>query len=334
MALILTQSEVRSLLPMRRCMDLMKQAFKTLGRKQAVNPLRWCMEIPGDRGILGLMPGYMEDPQVLGLKVIAVFPGNDGTDYDSHQGLVALFDVENGSPIAIMDASEITAIRTAAATGVATELLAREDAGKLALIGSGVQARTHLRAMLQAREISKVRVFSPNIANREAFAKRESERHAIEVEAVGSAREAVEDADIICTTTSASDPVLLGEWITPGTHLNAVGSSVPSDRELDTAAVAMARLYVDRRESALNEAGDFMLAKQEGAIDDSHIVGEIGELLLGEVDGRRNAEEVTLFKSLGLAVEDLAAAHHVYARAKQEGVGTEVDLGGMRDAPA
>ena len=326
--LLVGKTDVRRLLPMRACMDLMAEALKSLGRDQALNPLRWVLRVPELNAILGLMPGFTESPPVLGLKAVSVFPGNHGTEFDSHQGVVMLWEPEHGVPLAMVDASEITAIRTAAVSGVATELLAREEAGDLALLGSGVQATTHLEAMLEARKVRRVRVYSPNVECREAFARRESDRHRIEVEAVASAHDAVRDADLICTTTSSREPVVMGEWIAEGAHVNAVGSSVASARELDTRAVVRSRLFVDRRESTLNEAGDFLFPKQEGAIGDDHILGEIGEILLGKVKGRRGDDEITLFKSLGLAVEDLAAAYHVYSAAKQQGIGTEFDLEG------
>jgi ornithine cyclodeaminase len=281
-----------------------------------------------------MMPGYMVQPHTFGLKVVSVFPGNHGTDYDSHQGVVVLFEVEHGCPVAILDASEITAIRTAAATGVATRLLAREDARDLAILGSGVQAGTHLEAMHVVRTIDRVRVYSPNAVRLERFVTEARERHGIDVTATSSAQAAVDGADIICTTTSAREPVLLGEWIASGSHINAVGSSVRFTRELDTDAVVRSRLFVDRLESTLNEAGDFLFPKQEGAIDDDHIVGEIGDILLGKLPGRESPDEITLFKSLGLAVEDLAAADYVYKRAQAEGVGTTVDLGGLKHASA
>ena len=328
---ILTQSEVRRLLPMDVCIELMAGALETLGRGDAINPLRNGIRVP-DMGILGMMPGYLGSPSALGLKVVAVFPGNHGTRFDSHQGLVVLFETEHGLPVAIMDASEITAIRTAAASGVATRLLAREDAHDLAILGSGVQARTHLQAMLAVRSVRRARVFSRDPERRRAFAERETARHGIPVEAAASAQEAVEGADLICTTTSAREPVLMGDWIAPGAHVNAVGSSIRTTRELDTEAVVRSRLFVDRRESTVNEAGDFLFPKEEGAIDDTHIVAEIGEILLGRATGRGSEEEVTLFKSLGLAVEDLASAHYVLERARAEGVGTRVELGGRVDA--
>lgn len=332
--LVLSPAEVRKLLPMDTCIDLMAEALTTLGRDDAINPLRNGIRLPNDLGILGMMPGYMAQPHTFGLKVVSVFPGNHGTVYDSHQGVVVLFEMEHGCPVAILDASEITAIRTAAATGVATRLLAREDATDLAILGSGVQAGTHLEAMRVVRSIDTVRVYSPNVERLERFVTEARERHGVDVTATSSAQAAVDGADIICTTTSAREPVLLGEWIAPGSHINAVGSSVRFTRELDTDAVVRSRLFVDRLESALNEAGDFLFPKQEGAIDDDHIVGEIGDILLGKLAGRESPGEITLFKSLGLAVEDLAAADHVYQRAKAEGVGTTVDLGGLKHASA
>ncbi len=332
--LVLSPAEVRKLLPMDACVDLMAEALKTLGRDDAINPLRNGIRLPNDLGILGMMPGYMAQPHTFGLKVVSVFPGNHGTDYDSHQGVVVLFEVEHGCPVAILDASEITAIRTAAATGVATRLLAREDASDLAILGSGVQAGTHLEAMRVVRNIDRVRVYSPDAERLERFVTEARERHGVDVTATSSAQAAVDGADIICTTTSAREPVLLGEWIAPGSHINAVGSSVRFTRELDTDAVVRSRLFVDRLESTLNEAGDFLFPKQEGAIDDDHIVGEIGDILLGKLPGRESPDEITLFKSLGLAVEDLAAADYVYKRAEAEGVGTTVDLGGLKHASA
>jgi ornithine cyclodeaminase len=243
-------------------------------------------------------------------------------------GAVILFDTQHGLLRAIVDGTAVTAIRTAAVSGVATRLLAREDAGDLAIIGAGTQARTHLEAMLNVRIIWRVRVFSLPLEGATEFARRESKRHGIEVEVKEAAQEAVEGADLICTTTTAKKPVLQGAWIAPGAHINAVGAFQPATRELDTAAVVQARLYVDRRESALNEAGEFLIPKQEGVISDDHIVGELGEVLIGKVPGRCSPNEITLFKSLGIAVEDLAAAHYVLKKATEKNQSTWVDIGG------
>jgi ornithine cyclodeaminase len=215
-------------------------------------------------------------------------------------------------------------------SGVATRALAREDAGDLALLGTGVQALTHLEAMLLARPIRRVRAWSRQPENVAAFADSARARFGVDVEAAASAQEAVAGADLICTVTSSREPVLKGEWIAAGAHVNAVGASQRTARELDGEAVRRASLFVDRRESALNEAGDFLLARAEGAVDDTHIRAEIGQVLSGAAPGRRSAEEITLFKSLGLAVEDVAAARHIHAAAERAGAGTRVELGGER----
>lgn len=332
--LVINQQEVPRLLPMETCIEVMEQALKTLAAGEAITPLRPVLWLPEKVGALGMMPAYLGDLQAMGIKVVSVFPGNQGTEYDSHQGAVLLFETVHGRLLAIIDASEITALRTAATSAVATRLLANPEAGDLAILGSGVQARSHLEAMLKVRPIRRVRVWSRTAANARAFAERESARHGVTIEVMATAQEAVEGADLICTTTAAREPVLMGRWLKPGAHINAVGSSVPFARELDTEAVLRARLFVDRRESTLNEAGDFLIPKQEGALDDDHIRGEIGEVLLGVVPGRTSSEEITLFKSLGLAVEDVAAAHAIYQAALAQGAGRRVELGGSRHATA
>jgi len=329
--LILTQPEIRALLPMAKCMELVASALESLARDEAQNPLRRGMLLADGESLLGMMPGSLAEPAAVGLKVVGVFPRNHGTELDAHQGVVLLFDPDYGVPRAVLDASEITAIRTAAASGVATRALANAGAGDLALLGSGVQARTHLEAMLVARKLRRVRVFSPTRASREAFAARESERHGIRVEAVDSARAAVEGADLVCTVTSARTPVLAGEWLRPGCHVNAAGACRKDARELDTEAVRRARLYVDRRESALAEAGDLLIPIAEGALDASHIVGELGEVLLGRCAGRRSEDEITLFESLGIAVEDLVVANYLDHVGRERGAGTLVELGGKRE---
>ena len=266
----------------------------------------------------------------LGAKIITVFPGNDATPYDSHIGVVLLFDAERGALQAIADASSITAIRTSAVSGLATRLLARPDAAELCLLGAGVLALPHLDAMCTVRPIRRVRVWSRSATRAQAFAKRARATHEMDVRVCETARDAAQGADLICTLTASRTPVLEGAWLTPGVHINAVGASMPTARELDTAAVRAARLFVDRRESALNEAGDFLIPRSEGAIDDSHIRGDLGDLLKGSTEGRAARDDITLFKSLGLAVEDVAAVRHVYEKALATGGGTPVALGGLR----
>jgi len=315
-------------------MAAMREALMALARGEAILPLRQALRLPDGRGVFAVMPAYLGTCGAIGLKAITVFPANHGTEYDSHQGAVLLFEGERGRLLAVMDASSITAIRTAAVSGVATRLLARQDACELAILGAGVQARTHLEAMRIVRPIRRVRVFSRDGARVRAFAEEAAKRHGIAVEPAPTAQDAVAGADIVCTVTSSPEPVLKGEWLATGAHINAVGASLPHCRELDTTAVVRSRLFVDRRESALNEAGDFLIPKREKAIGDDHIQAEIGEVLLGQQPGRHSNAEITLFKSLGLAVEDVAAAHLVYRSAERTGAGAWVELGGSRDATA
>ena len=329
--LIINHREVRQLLPMVDCIAVLEQVFVTLAQGDAIQPLRWPLWLPDRSGLLGMMPGYIGGKiGMMGIKTVTVMPGNHGTEYDSHQGNVMLFEKEHGVLRAIIDAGEITAIRTAAASGVATKVLARPDASDLALIGSGVQARSHLAAMLAVRSIGRVRVYSPNQERLQKYVAWAKDEFAVDVEPMPDVESAVSNADIICTTTSAREPVLYGDWLSPGVHINAVGSSVPHARELDTAAVVRSRLYVDWRESAVNESGDYLIPLQEGAIDESHIVGELGELLSGRVEGRQSPEEITLFDSLGLAIEDIAAAHTIYTRAIEKNGGRYVEIGRKR----
>jgi ornithine cyclodeaminase/alanine dehydrogenase-like protein (mu-crystallin family) len=327
--LIVTQAEVPALLPMADCIDAMAEVFRALAQGQTLQPLRSFLFLPERRDLLGMMPGYVADPPALGIKVITVFPSNHGSAYDAHQGAILLFEPEHGALRAMVDATSVTAIRTAAVSALATRLLARDDAGDLAVIGTGVQARTHLEAMAAVRPLHRVRAWSRAPAHVAAFIAFARER-GFDAEAADSAEACVRGADLVCTVTSSTEPVLHGEWLAPGAHVNAVGSSQKHARELDSDAVARSRLYVDRRESTLAEAGDFLVPESEGLIGKEHIVGEIGELLLGRVPGRRSADEITLFKSLGLAVEDVAAVHHIYARAQKSGAGRWIEFGGRR----
>jgi ornithine cyclodeaminase/alanine dehydrogenase-like protein (mu-crystallin family) len=320
---------VRRLLPMDRCIDLMADALASLARGHAANPLRSVLMLPFETAApsaLATMPAALGDPPALGVKIISVYPGNHEAGIESHQGFVLLFEPEHGSPVALIDAIEITAIRTAAVSGLATRLLARSEGSELAILGSGTQARSHLAAMRTVRPIRRVRAWSPHPERLAAFVRGAMEPD-LDVEAASDARSAVEGADIVCTVTASREPVLEGEWLAAGAHVNAVGASQPSSRELDNEAVRRSRLFVDRRESAERESGDYLIPLREGAIGDDHIVAEIGEVAAGMAAGRRSADEVTLFKSLGLAIEDLAAARWVHHRAVETGSGVSVPLG-------
>jgi ornithine cyclodeaminase len=312
---VFDHDDVIRYLPMTECIEVMQRALITVARGGAILPLRQIVWQPDRTGALGVMPAYLDDPGIFGAKIITVFPDNRGTPYESHQGSVLIFEREHGRPLAILDASAITAVRTAAVSGVATRALARENAHDLAILGSGTQAVTHLEAMRAVRPISRARVWSRTPENAQRFAQEQSQRQGIDVIATGSAREAVDGADIICTVTSAREPVLEGAWIAPGAHINDAGASTPAFRELDTEAVARSKVVVDRRESALNEAGDILIPIQEGRFGEDHILAELGEILADNIRIRTSDEDITLFRSLGLAIEDLAAAYHVYQAA-------------------
>ncbi|MDT7603859.1 MAG: hypothetical protein QOF61_1856 [Acidobacteriota bacterium] len=328
--LVLNQREVEELLPMRECVEVMAEALTALARGEAHQPLRLVVRPEGASGLLALMPAYKsggsDEGAAFGLKAICVFPGNTARGKDAHQGCVLLFDGETGEPRALLNASAVTTIRTAAVSAVATRLLAREDAHDLAIIGAGVQARAHLEALACVRRLSRARVASRSRESARKFVEEVGASYSFPVKAVESAEAAVRGADLIVTATNASEPVVHREWIAKGAHINAVGTFSPQSREIDSETVAAARLFVDRRESALNEAGDYLIPAREGVIDASHIRAEIGEVLAGAQPGRTSAEEITLFKSLGLAVEDLAAAEYAYRRARERSAGTWVEF--------
>ncbi|HXC70246.1 MAG TPA: ornithine cyclodeaminase family protein [Pyrinomonadaceae bacterium] len=325
--LILNSTQIRELLPMPDCIELMADALSALARDEVHQPLRTIVRPPNARGLLGLMPAYRAGERgAFGLKAICVFPENPSQGKDAHQGAVTLFSRETGELLALMNASEITAIRTAAVSAVATRLLAREDACELAIIGAGVQARTHLAAIACVRAIKRARIVARNFEHAQKLIDEMQPKFPFPIEAVQKNEEAVRGADLIVTATSSLEPVIRHDWISPGAHVNAIGTHSPTSREVDSATMAAARIFVDRRESALNESGDYLLAAKEGVVGPESIVGEIGELLIGTKSGRSSATQITLFKSLGLAIEDVACAEYLYHKARAENVGTWADF--------
>jgi len=323
---VLRAADVRALLPMSECIDLMQRTMISVSQGRVVLPLRSLLVLPGGRGLMGNMPAYLAEPECFGVKLVSIMRNNNPPAYSSHLGVVMLFEAEHGQPVALLDAAEITAIRTAAASALATRLLAREDAGVLALIGAGEQARAHLEAMLTVRSLRHIRVWARDSAKAAAFAQTEGARHGIAIESAPTVREAVAGADIICTLTKAREPIVLGEWVEPGSHLNVVGSSIAGAAEIDTAAVVKARFFVDYRDSTIHEGGEYLRALNVGAITADHILAEIGEVANGSKAGRRSATDVTLYKSLGIAPQDLAAAHFVLAKARALGSGKVIEF--------
>lgn len=321
--LVLAHDDVEQLLPMEDCIELMAGVLADLARGSVWQPLRFVVRPPDEPSLMGLMPAHRSRPEpAYGLKVVCIFPGNPARGIDAHQGGVLLFDGETGAPRALLDASAVTEIRTAAVSAVATRLLAREDARELAILGAGVQARSHLEALAHVRSFSRARVWSRTAEHAQAFAAKASAP--FPVDAVAGPEEAVRGADVVVTATSSREPLVEREWLAPGAHVNAIGSSIPTARELDADTVAAAALFADARESLVNEGGDYLFAVREAGIGPDHIRAELGEVLIGAREGRRSADELTVFKSLGLAAEDLAAAELVYARARETGRGAAV----------
>jgi ornithine cyclodeaminase len=329
--LVLSHDEVVAALPPEPCADAMAEVLAARARGETYMPLRMIARPPEASGFIGLMPAWRGEggggPSAYSLKAICVTASNPARGLDAHQGVVVLFDGETGIPLAILDASAVTAIRTAAVSAVATATLAREDARVLAILGGGVQARSHADALLRVREFEEVRVYAPTHEHAHAVIdsiQRPSPERTLIAEAAVTARHAVEGADVVVTATSSPTPVLELDWLAPGTHINAVGASTPTARELTPETVAASALFADSRESVGSEAGDYIEALRLGLIDEGHVRAELGEVVAGLAPGRTDDREITLFRSLGLAVEDLAAAQHAVRAAAELGLGTEV----------
>jgi ornithine cyclodeaminase len=321
--LVLSGDDVRRLLTMERCIELIDVAMRTVSRGGAQLPLRIGASIPGGN-VVAVMPGALDQPAVAGAKVIAVFPNNSQRGLPSHRGVVVLFDVERGAPTAMIDATAITGLRTAAASAVATRALARADATSLAIIGNGEQAAAHLRSIAAVRALKSVRVWGRSPERVREFVSAESPHSPVSIEIATTIEQAVADADIVCTTTSSREPILQGAWLRPGTHVNLVGASAASAREADDDLVRRSAFFVDFRGSALAQAGELLGAFGERASE--HIRAEIGEVLSGTKQGRTSRDELTVYKSLGIAAQDLAAAQYVYESARRIGAGVRAVL--------
>jgi ornithine cyclodeaminase/alanine dehydrogenase-like protein (mu-crystallin family) len=328
--LVLSHDDVLAALPPAECADAMAAVLAAHATGGTHMPLRSVMMPPGAAGFMGMMPGWRGrhdgTDASFAVKVVCIMPGNPARGMDAHQGLVALFDGQTGVPTAILDGSAVTQVRTAAVTAVATGALARRDASTLAMLGAGVQAYAHLEALRPVRKFEQVRVFAPTAEHARAVADHFGNEGWM-VTVAASAEEAVRDADVVVAATNSREPVLRREWLMPGAHLNAVGASTPRSLEIDAETLAASALFCDSRESVSNEAGEYLQAVREGLIDGiGHVRAELGEVLAGLAPGRRDDSELTLFRSLGLAVEDLAAAERAIATARASGIGTEVDL--------
>lgn len=336
--LLLGRREIEALLEPQACLEAVEQAMIALHRGQAVQPPRTVVSLHEATDSALFMPAVLDRAKVpgrpssptrsaiLGTKVVTIYPRNHDHGIASHHGAMLVFEADHGRPVALLEGSSITAIRTAAVSALATRLLARRESRILALLGTGVQARSHLTALLAVSDFTEVRIWSPRQASRRSFLQAIGSAHGtVDIRATSSAAEAVHLADVITTVTSSPEPVLEAGWIAPGTHINAVGASTTSTRELDSRTVASATLFVDHRAAAVAEAGELMIPVAEGMLTESHIRAELGAVAAGESPGRTSREEVTLFKSVGLAVQDLAAAAVVIEAAERFGAGQVVD---------
>jgi len=325
MPLLLDERDVRSVLTMPDLIGSMRAALADYSGGRAQQPLRTVLELGDKRSFFGIMPASLTDPRAVGTKLVTVFPSNHEKGLPSHLATIVLLDPDTGELLALIDGRYITEARTAAVSAVSADLLALPDAATLAILGSGVQAHSHLEALACVRRLADVRVWSPTESHRAAFV-REVARDGLRIRAAASARDAVDGADLIVVATASTIPVLESAWVPDGAHICAIGACRPTHRELQAALVARSRVFVDSTVGALAEAGDIVMAIQEGAIGPQHIAGELGALVSGTVAGRQVRGQVTLFKSLGMAVEDVAAAHLAYTRASAGGVGVALAL--------
>jgi len=323
--LVIRAAEIRDLLRMTECIEVMDRAMRAFSSGEVIAPSRIIAPLGSDSGYFILMPGEMQSPPVYGVKIVGLHPGNPAQGRPAVQGFVTLFDRNTGAPIALVDGAEITTIRTAAASALATRELARQDASSHGIFGAGVQAASHLDSVCSVRDIQHVRIWARDKEKARQFAQQHGERTGIMVSAVKDPAEAAA-CDIVSLTTNSPVPVLRGAWLQAGTHLNLVGAHEPHDREADSDAVANSGIYVDSRQGALKEAGDILIPISEGKIKQQHIIGEIGEVLLGKAPGRLDRQQITMYKSLGMIAQDLFAAEHVLNNARKSGKGQFVEF--------
>ena len=323
---LLNEQQVHSLLPMGDLISAMESALARFSAKEVLQPVRTVLTVGPTKAYFGVMPAYIPAPASLGAKLVTVFGENPARQLPSHLATILLLDPETGALVAIMDGRYITEARTAAVSAVSARFLARLDASVMAIIGSGVQAKSHLEAFQQVRTLSEIRVWSPREGSREKFVGEMAGHIPVPVRATQTAEEAVRNADLVVLATSSPTPVIEDGWVESGAHVVSVGACRPSQREMPPALVARGRYYVDSREAALVESGDVVMGIAEGHFDASHLRGEVGELVLGRVEGRTSDDQITIFKSLGMAVEDVVAADLVFRRAVENGAGTELTL--------
>ena len=323
---LLTEDHVKSLLPMNELITAMESAVARFSARDVMQPVRTVLTIGPTKAYFGLMPAYIEQPARLGAKLVTVFNENHTRGLPSHLATIVLLDPDTGALMALMDGRYITEARTAAVSAVSARHLSKPDASTMAIIGTGVQARSHLEAYTEVRSLKHVRVWSPKARSRERFIDDVSGHVAVSIENCRSAADAVAGADLVVLATSSPTPVIEDGWVASGTHVVSVGACRPDQREMSPHLVKRARLFVDSRAAALVESGDVVIGMREQHFDESHVAGELGEVILGRIQGRTSPDEITIFKSLGMAVEDVVTADLVFRKAMETGAGTELVL--------
>ncbi|MGH7855651.1 MAG: ornithine cyclodeaminase family protein [Candidatus Binatia bacterium] len=324
--LVLSEKQVQSLIDIDELISTLEKAHIQYSTGMAVMPVRLVVPLPQIQGRITSMPGFLNEDKALGMKVITYFQENPKRNLPAILGTIMLFSAETGKLIAVMDGSYVTAIRTACASAMATKALANTQTPVLGILGAGVQARAHIQALTHVKKIERIKIYSPSGSSAAGIKKDIEPAMKISIEVAGSAEDTVRDADLLVTGSTAKEPIVKSDWLKAGVHINAVGSHRPDYREIDGSTMARAKVVVDSREAIMAECGDILLAINEKSINENHIHAEIGEVLAGTKIGRSSASEVTLYKSVGIAIQDVATAQLVYRKAREQGVGTNVEF--------
>jgi len=323
---IITESMVEEHLTMPICIEAMRAAMISVSNGDTTLPIRQYMPIPNVKGKMALMPGTIGEPHCYGIKLVCKYEREHDSPYGTHVGMVLVFDSEKGLPLAMIEGASLTGIRTAAASALATDLMARPVCDTLTILGNGEQARRHIHAMLAVRDPKRIIIWGRDHKRAQDVAKIMSDVTGKSILAVENTQEAVEVADVICTTTAAKTPILKGDWVKPGTHINLVGAAIASSAEADQDLVTRSRFVTDYRPAAMAAAGEFLNAIQARAITEAHLIAEIGEIAAGKIPGRTSDKEITVYKSLGVAAQDLAAGYYLYEQALEKGFGQDINM--------